>query len=100
MTPKGQASLIVNYLSPALKKAGFGHIKILIEEEHREFFPEWAEVVYQNKKARNEIYGIAIHWYFDYLHSPNILDKTKELFPEKYILYTEACNGLDFHNYG
>ncbi|XP_032682320.1 lysosomal acid glucosylceramidase-like [Odontomachus brunneus] len=99
MTSKAQANFLVNYLSPALKKAGFGHIKILIGEEQRQFFPEWAEVIFQNQKARNETYGIAVHWYYDHLYSPNILDKTKELFPEKYILYTEACTGLLFHNY-
>lgn len=94
MSPKEEANWIVNYLSLALKQAGFGHIKILMGEENRDVYPERAELVFQNIKARQEIYGIALHWYFDQITSPIILNKMKEQFPDKQILYTEACNGF------
>lgn len=100
MPPKTQINWIVGYLLPALEKGGFEHLKILVGEENRSSFPMLAEFLFQNGKVRNKTYGIAVHWYFDDRTSPEILDKMKELFPEKQILYTEACTGLDMNNYG
>ena len=37
--------------------------------------------------------GIAVHWYEDRHIKPEVLDETHDEFPEKYILYTEACEG-------
>ena len=39
--------------------------------------------------------GIGVHWYADWWNGPGKLDKTHELFPDKFILYTESCNGKD-----
>ena len=36
--------------------------------------------------------GIAVHWYWDRV-DPNKLTRTHELFPDKFILNTEACEG-------
>ena len=39
--------------------------------------------------------GIAVHWYMDDTIStnPGILDEKHELFPDKFMMYSEACNG-------
>lgn len=37
------------------------------------------------------ISGIGVHWYWDNIVPPVLLDKTHEAFPDKFILATEAC---------
>ena len=37
--------------------------------------------------------GIAVHWYMDSVIPPELLDKTHDLFPDKFIFGTEACAG-------
>ena len=37
--------------------------------------------------------GTAVHWYLDDVDPPSALDTAHEQFPDKFILYSEACNG-------
>lgn len=37
--------------------------------------------------------GTALHWYADWWTSPDPMDDTHNLYPEKYMLYTESCDG-------
>jgi hypothetical protein len=37
--------------------------------------------------------GIAVHWYWDTLFPPSLLDRTHNNFPDKFIISTEACVG-------
>jgi glucosylceramidase len=38
--------------------------------------------------------GIAVHWYTDrWFPLPDALDTVHEEYPDKFILYTEACTG-------
>lgn len=37
--------------------------------------------------------GTAVHWYSDEWVGPSVLDETYGLFPDKFLLYTEACEG-------
>lgn len=39
--------------------------------------------------------GVAVHWYADGSFYPSLLSQTHDLFPDKFILYTEACEGWD-----
>lgn len=38
--------------------------------------------------------GFAVHWYWDNIAPPSLLDKTHEKFPDKFILNTESCLGM------
>jgi glucosylceramidase len=41
--------------------------------------------------------GVAMHWYADSVADlPHALDMLHEDFPEKFILYSEACEGFGF----
>ena len=42
--------------------------------------------------AAQYVDGIAVHWYIDYF-SPNRLTETHDMFPDLFILGTEACEG-------
>ena len=44
-------------------------------------------------EAEKYIKGIAVHWYWDKQAPTLKLDLTNNLFPDKFILYTEACEG-------
>lgn len=93
-SPEEERDWIIEYLSPTLKKKGFGHIKIFIMEENRFEIPNWPIKVFQDKRARDIVSGIAVHFYFDHVIIPYNLNEIKRLFPEKSIIYTEACVGV------
>lgn len=42
--------------------------------------------------------GFAVHWYWDDIAPPSLLDKTHEKFPDKFILNTESCLGKYFYH--
>lgn len=41
----------------------------------------------------NYLDGFAVHWYWDDIAPPSLLDKTHNKFPDKFILNTESCLG-------
>nr|CAD7397028.1 unnamed protein product [Timema cristinae] len=113
-TPETMAPWVVNYLKPALDKAGFGHLKLMICDDQRTNVPNWSENVSEdktegrrnfggtrratitmwiNEQMRNISSGLAVHFYMDSVNNTDILDRVHQDFPEKFILYTEACNG-------
>ena len=52
--------------------------------------------VFSDPKALEYVDGIAIHWYSDWEKdhmSTDPLDEIHDKYPEKFQLYTEACNG-------
>ncbi|XP_011881411.1 PREDICTED: glucosylceramidase-like [Vollenhovia emeryi] len=93
-TAEEERDWIIEYLAPTLKTKNFEHIKIFILDDNRPSLPEWPKTVFQNKTARDIVSGIALHYYFDSEVSPSVLDETKQLFPEKSLIYTEACTGV------
>lgn len=93
-TAEEERDWIVEYLVPTLKKKNFEHIKIFTLDDNRKSIPEWPKTVFRDKKARDIISGTMIHFYHDNITDPNVLDELKQLFPEKSLLYTEACTGV------
>ncbi len=61
----------------------------------------WVENVLSDPRNLDLVDGVAVHWYMDeafwYLDEalglPHALDLVHEAFPDKFILYTEACTG-------
>ena len=50
--------------------------------------------VFSDERALKYVSGIGIHWYADdVLPLPFALDQAHEEFPDKFLFYTEACNG-------
>ena len=47
-------------------------------------------------RARKYVSGIAIHWYVDTIVSATVLNTTHSLFPDYFLLGTEACEGFYF----
>jgi glucosylceramidase len=46
-----------------------------------------------DEQVAEYIDGIAVHWYWDTLFPPSLLDRTHNNFPDKFILATEASVG-------
>ena len=87
-----QREWIVNNLGPALESAGYSDIKLMMFDDQRLLAPKWAREVFADEKALKYVSGIAVHWYADDFGLPFALDQCHNEFPDKFILYTEACN--------
>ena len=80
-------------LGPELERSGWGtdKLKVMIFDHDIDHVQDWARIIFANETARNYTAGIAIHWY---AHSPQaLLDKVHKLYPDKFIIATEACEG-------
>lgn len=49
--------------------------------------------VLAHPEARKYVAGVAVHWYSDLLIPPNVLSAFHGMFPDHFILATEACEG-------
>jgi Glycosyl hydrolase family 30 TIM-barrel domain len=49
--------------------------------------------VFSNEDAKNYIDGIGVHWYWDSVYPAQVLSRTHNKYPDKFILGTEACVG-------
>lgn len=89
-----QKDWIVEFLGPALENSGYETVKLMILDDQRVLVPKWARDVFSDERALKYVSGIGIHWYIDdVLPFPFALDQAHEEFPDKFLLYTEACNG-------
>ncbi len=81
-----------DYLRPALDKAGFSDVEIVIWDHNRERLFERAVDTFSVPGARDAIAGIGFHWYSgDYFEN---IDLCRTIFPEKRLYETELCNGF------
>ncbi|OAD60320.1 Glucosylceramidase, partial [Eufriesea mexicana] len=94
--PETQREWIANNLGPTLENSNHNKTLILYLDDQRLFIPWEVNKVFMNKKAKDYVSGIAVHWYTDFIVPPTQLDKTHDLHPEKFILMTEACTGSEF----
>ncbi|XP_044265545.1 putative glucosylceramidase 4 [Tribolium madens] len=81
---------ILNNLGPTIRGSIYSNLTIMILDDQRVFLPWYVVRALYNNRTRQYIDGIAVHWYLDLYSSPDLLDETQRLFPEKFILGTEA----------
>lgn len=79
-----------DHLIPALKKHGLDQrISLLIWDHNKEHMLQRAEHIMADDGLKNEIGGVAFHWYSgDHFDS---IRMTAEAFPGKRIVFTEGC---------
>ncbi|TRY85597.1 hypothetical protein DNTS_010171 [Danionella cerebrum] len=93
-TPETQRDWVALDLGPALHSSVFSETRLIILDDNRPLLPYWAKVVLSDISAARFIHGIGVHWYFDQFAPPDItLTSTHHLFPEYFLLATEACSG-------
>ncbi len=84
-----EAEFAVNYLRPALNKAGHSDVKINIWDHNKEKVLDRAEESFLVKNAKQVIDGIAFHWYTgDHFEA---LQETGRQYADKELIFTEGC---------
>lgn len=82
-------------MGPKLQASNVSNVQILAGDDQRYTFPSWfQEMERTNSKALDYLGGFAVHFYFDSITSPSVLDDTKHQFPSKFIINTESCVGV------
>ncbi|XP_053632510.1 lysosomal acid glucosylceramidase [Cherax quadricarinatus] len=79
-------------LGPALDTAGYSGLKIMIHDFNRNTLPWNIDPILEDPDSAQYVYGIALHWYEDTRTNPEVLDEVHELYPDRFILYTEAAH--------
>ncbi|CAG0916919.1 unnamed protein product [Notodromas monacha] len=85
---------IAENLGPTLKNhSQFGNVKLIMMDDQRTQLELWTRVILGDEAAAGFVDGIGLHWYLDSWFGPEILSETHDLYPEKFLIYTEACEG-------
>lgn len=102
-------------MGPLLRNSSFKNVKLMAGDDQRFVMPWWFKQVKQfvdylkmrievNRQKSHQMQeahpesvkyldGFAVHWYWDVIALPSLLDKTHRLYPDKFILNTESCLG-------
>ncbi|EAT44913.1 AAEL003742-PA [Aedes aegypti] len=89
-----QGKWVAKNLGPALKSSEFKNVKLFAGDDQRYTFPWWFSQMDQgHPDATKFVDGFAVHWYWDGVTPPGLLDQASHLYPEKLIFNTEASLG-------
>ncbi|XP_074601773.1 lysosomal acid glucosylceramidase-like [Brevipalpus obovatus] len=82
-------------LGPGLKKAGYGRdkLKLMMLDDNTNMLEYYAGTVLDGGLAEKYIDGIAIHWYLNRKFGYDSIQRTRDRYPKKFMLSTEACEG-------
>ncbi|MBD5150573.1 MAG: glucosylceramidase [Oscillibacter sp.] len=84
-----EGAFAAEYLSPALKQAGCGDIKILAWDHNKDILVQRARETLSAKGAAQAVGGFAVHWYTgDHFEALRI---AKDLWPDKELWFSEGC---------
>ncbi|KAM7359469.1 glucocerebrosidase 1b [Cochliomyia hominivorax] len=93
-TPRNQAIYLNDYLGPLLKKSQFKNVLIFGNDDQRYTYPAWFLKMNSSRpNSLNYLDGLAVHWYWDDIFGPQLIDTTLQLMPHKLLINTEACVG-------
>uniref|UniRef100_A0A663N5A5 Glucosylceramidase n=1 Tax=Athene cunicularia TaxID=194338 RepID=A0A663N5A5_ATHCN len=96
-TAEQQRDFIARDLGPALVNSSHRDVQLIILDDNRLHLPHWAKVVLEDEEAARYVHGIGIHWYLDFIGPiQDTVVPTHELFPDYFILATEASIGAHF----
>jgi glucosylceramidase len=88
-TPEEELAFFLDYLHPTIRKA-FPDLNIMFFDHNKDHALVWAKTFFDNPRALDLVWGIAIHWY-----SGDSFENVRQIhdqWPEKNIMATEACN--------
>jgi glucosylceramidase len=90
-TAKEEAVFVHQFLKPALKRAGFDHVNVMIWDHNKERVYERARDSFAVPGARDDIWGVAFHWYSGQHFAA--LEMTHQAFPDKPLILSEFSVG-------
>lgn len=84
-----EGGFAAGYLTPALREAGCGDVKILAWDHNKEVLPYRAAETLAVPGAEGAVSGFAVHWYTgDHFGA---LEAARALWPDKELWFTEGC---------
>ncbi|XP_058840027.1 lysosomal acid glucosylceramidase-like [Topomyia yanbarensis] len=93
-TAPSQGKWVGEHLGPTLKNSYFRNVKLFSGDDQRYTFPWWFSQMNQgHPNATNYLDGLAVHWYWDGVTPPALLDQAAHLYPDKLVFNTEASLG-------
>ncbi|XP_001994836.2 lysosomal acid glucosylceramidase [Drosophila grimshawi] len=93
-TPWQQAIWLSDYLGPTIKNSSQSHVLIFGNDDQRYTYPSWFRKMRSSRtKALDYLDGLAVHWYWDEVFGPQLIDEAHKEMPDKLILNTESCIG-------
>ncbi|XP_044739379.1 lysosomal acid glucosylceramidase-like [Chrysoperla carnea] len=95
-TPGTVSKWIAENLGPIINESQHSNVKIFALDDQRYFLPWWIDIVFESTLTKDYVSGIGVHWYGDGYTPISLLDSTNEKYPDKLLLYTEACIGSHF----
>jgi len=86
--PEQERDFIKNFLGPQLSKT-HPNLTIMIYDHNKDHIATWAQTIYSDPEAASYVKGTAFHWY----SGPQFenVQKTHDMFPDKFLLASEAC---------
>jgi len=90
-----QRDFIKTDLGPELRRT-HPEVKLLILDDQRDLLPDFPQVVLEDPDAAKYVSGIGVHWYAeseDIYDDFDLMVQTHSLFPNVFIMATEACEG-------
>ncbi|KAH9514497.1 hypothetical protein Btru_025447 [Bulinus truncatus] len=94
-TPEMQRDFIKFDLGPALQNSSYKNIKLMMLDDIKLFVITWVKTILSDPEASKYISGVGVHWYVDAVLPSNIMALAHDLYPEKFYLATEACEGAN-----
>ncbi|XP_032060311.1 lysosomal acid glucosylceramidase-like isoform X1 [Aythya fuligula] len=89
-----QRDFVAQDLGPALAQSSHS-TRLIIMDDQRIHLPAWAKAVLGDATAAHYVAGVGVHWYLDSIVPASCsLEATHKLFPNHFLLYTEACSGF------
>lgn len=92
-TAEDEKNFLKNYLGPTMAKAGLGDRKIMVWDHNRDLMYQRARVIFDDPEASKYAYGLAYHWYEDWVGGQPLYDNVRrvaESYPDKPLLFTEG----------
>jgi len=80
-------------LGPQLERAGWtpDDFTIMVLDHNRNLLPGHAQTILNDAQASRFVKGTAVHWYGNDGKPATVYDELHNMFPNKFILATEAC---------
>ena len=94
-TAEEERDFLKNHLGPTMEREGLGDKNIVVWDHNRDLFAHRANTIFDDPEASKYAWGIGFHWYETWRGGSanyNALEKVKEAYPDKKLLFTEGCN--------
>jgi len=93
-TAEQERDFVKNYLGPTLKANGLASKKLIVWDHNRDLIYQRADVILNDPKAAQYVWGIGFHWYETWTGSAmqfQNLRQVKQAFSNKELIFTEGC---------